>query len=116
MPLPIFCLRMALLYAALAMALGMHMAMSKDFSLAIAHAHLAIIGWFGLISTGFVYRNFPQLAARGGWLVAIGLAVGVPLLAVGIGMGTGVAAMVGGALVLASIVWLAIAAWITPLG
>ena len=122
MPLPILCIRLALLYAFVAMGLGLYMAMSKDHTLSIAHAHLAIIGWFGLFSTGMIFRNFPTLAAQGGRWVVAGLAIGTPTLALGVGLLHGGAAwaepiaVLGSLMIFAAIGWLALAAWKTPLG
>lgn len=122
MPLPILCIRLALLYAFLAMGLGLYMAMSQDHRLSIAHAHLAIIGWFGLFSTGMIFRNFPVLAAQGGVWVVAGLGVGTPVLALGVGLlyhGAAWAepiAIIGSLMIFAAIGWLAAIAWKTPLG
>lgn len=121
MPLPLLFIRTALVYAATAMLLGLIMAISKDHTMKVAHAHLAIIGWFGLFSTGMIYRNFPQLAARGGRMVYYGLAGGTALLALGVGLlyyGAAWAeplASIGSLAVFFSIVWLAYTAIVTDL-
>ena len=113
MNIAILCVRLGLGYAVLAMLIGLHMAMSKDYSLSIAHAHLAIIGWFGLLSTGFLFRNFPAVSERCGKIVAAGLAMGTPLIALGVGLlayGQNWAeplATVGSLLVTAAVAWLA---------
>lgn len=81
----IFCLRMSVLYASIAMAGGLYMAISGDHTAAVAHAHLAIIGWFGLLSTGFVFRNFPQVGQGNiPWIIAMLLAIGLPVMVIGI--------------------------------
>lgn len=122
MPLPILCIRLALLYAFVAMAVGLYMAISGDHRFAVAHAHLAIIGWFGLFSTGMIFRNFAAVAAKGGRWVAMGLAIGTPLLALGVGLlhaGEAWAepiAVIGSLMIFFAIGWLALVLWRTPLG
>lgn len=117
MPLPLLCIRFALLYAVIAMALGLHMAMTQDASMSVAHAHLAIIGWFGLLSTGVLMRTFPELGERGGKLIVWGLIIGVPVLSAGFMFASRGAALgtmlmaIGGLVLFLSVTWLATKVW-----
>ncbi len=122
MPLPLLCIRLSLTYAFIAMVIGLYMAISGDHRFAVAHAHLAIIGWFGLFSTGMIFRNFTAVAEQGGRWVMAGLAAGTPLLALGVGLlYSGAAwaepiAVIGSLMIFAATGWLALVLWRTKLG
>ncbi|WP_395830203.1 hypothetical protein [Elstera sp.] len=57
-----FC-RAGVIYAILAMLLGLVMAISGDHSQVTAHAHLNLIGWVGMFLAGLYYRMVPGAAA-----------------------------------------------------
>ena len=58
-------LRLAVLYGAAGIALGLYMAGSGDHALHPVHAHLNLLGWVTLALFGLFYRAFPEAAATG---------------------------------------------------
>ena len=52
-------LRIAVLYALVAMALGITMGISQDHSQAPTHAHLNLLGWASMALYALVYRQWP---------------------------------------------------------
>jgi len=73
-------LRLAVLYALVAMTAGLAMAMSKDHRLAVAHAHLNLVGWVSVALYGVFLRLWPtaeqrRLAAVQALLAHIGVVV-----------------------------------------
>lgn len=78
-------LRLAVVYAILAMALGLHMAISQDHGQLVTHAHLNLVGWvstalFGLVLRSYGDRPMPGLA----WAQFAASHVGVVLMTVGL--------------------------------
>lgn len=55
-------LRLAVVYALVAMALGIAMSASHDFRFASVHAHLNLMGWASMALYGLVYCFLPQAA------------------------------------------------------
>jgi hypothetical protein len=55
-------LRVAVLYALLAMALGIAMGISEDHSQMPTHAHLNLVGWVSMAIYALVYRQWPAAA------------------------------------------------------
>jgi cbb3-type cytochrome oxidase subunit 1 len=53
-------LRVAVIYALLAMALGIAMGISEDHSQAPTHAHLNLVGWVSMAIYALVYRQWPS--------------------------------------------------------
>ncbi|HEX3064316.1 MAG TPA: hypothetical protein VHQ39_02490 [Dongiaceae bacterium] len=51
-------LRVAVIYALLAMALGIAMGISEDHSQAPTHAHLNLVGWVSMAIYALVYRQW----------------------------------------------------------
>jgi heme/copper-type cytochrome/quinol oxidase subunit 1 len=73
-------LKIASLYLLVGLALGMAMALQKDFSLVSVHSHVLLLGWATLAITGIVYLVLPRcaesrLAAAHFWLHNLGLPV-----------------------------------------
>lgn len=69
----------ALVYGALGMALGLHMAMSHDHGQMPTHAHILVIGWvsfaiFGLFYSAYGHTVPHLLAGIHLWLAQISLA------------------------------------------
>jgi cbb3-type cytochrome oxidase subunit 1 len=54
-------LRIAAVYFALAVALGIVMGIAGDHTLFPVHAHLNLLGWVSMALIGLVYRNFPEI-------------------------------------------------------
>jgi len=52
-------LRIAVLYALVAMALGITMGISQDHSQMPTHAHLNLLGWVSMALYALVYRQWP---------------------------------------------------------
>jgi hypothetical protein len=52
-------LRVAIIYALLAMALGIAMGISEDHSQMPTHAHLNLVGWVSMAIYALVYRQWP---------------------------------------------------------
>jgi hypothetical protein len=52
-------LRVAVLYALLAMALGIAMGISEDHAQMPTHAHLNLVGWVSMAIYALVYRQWP---------------------------------------------------------
>ncbi|MGC4059506.1 MAG: hypothetical protein QM749_01075 [Aquabacterium sp.] len=78
-------LRCAVLYALLAIGLGMAMAASGDFGNRSVHVHLNLVGWVSMAVMALAYRAFPgmsgsPLAKAQFWLHNLGL----PVMAFGI--------------------------------
>ncbi len=72
--------RIASLYLLAGLALGMGMALGKDFSLVAVHSHVLLLGWATLGITGIVYLVLPRcsgnrLATAHFWLHNLGLPV-----------------------------------------
>ncbi|HEY2890337.1 MAG TPA: hypothetical protein VGJ31_06895 [Dongiaceae bacterium] len=55
-------LRVAVVYALLAMALGIAMGISEDHSQMPTHAHLNLVGWVSMAIYALVYRQWPAAA------------------------------------------------------
>lgn len=99
-----FCFLAAALSALTGMALGIHMGIAQDFSLAPAHAHLNLLGWVTMALYGLYHRGVERRSqmpagiqaatgAAGAWLMAGGLA-----LYLGFGSDAGFFAVVTGSL------------------
>lgn len=81
----------ALVYGALGIALGLHMAISKDHAQLATHAHILVIGWVSFAIFGLFYaayeRAVPRILSRlHFWLAQIsfaGLVIGLWLLFAG---------------------------------
>ena len=52
-------LRIAVLYALVAMALGIMMGISQDHSQMPTHAHLNLLGWVSMALYALIYRQWP---------------------------------------------------------
>jgi hypothetical protein len=52
-------LRIAVLYALVAMALGITMGISQDHSQMPTHAHLNLLGWVSMALYALIYRQWP---------------------------------------------------------
>ncbi len=52
-------LRVAVIYALVAMLLGITMGISQDHSQAPTHAHLNLVGWVSMALYALVYRQWP---------------------------------------------------------
>lgn len=66
-----FCFLVAALAAMTGMALGIHMGIAQDFTLAPAHAHLNLLGWvtmalYGLYHRGVVRQNMIPVRIQAG--------------------------------------------------
>jgi len=78
-------LRIAVIYALVAMTLGIVMGISEDHSQLPTHAHLNLVGWVSMALYALVYRQYPaagqsRLALAHFWVANIGavlLTVGV---------------------------------------
>ena len=55
-------LRVAVIYALLAMLLGIAMGISEDHSQMPTHAHLNLVGWVSMAIYALVYRQWPAAA------------------------------------------------------
>lgn len=78
--------KIASLYLMAGLALGMAMAIGKDFSLMAVHSHVLLLGWGTLGITGIAYLALPRcaatrLAAWHFWLHNLGLPVAMVSLA-----------------------------------
>mgnify|MGYP000249662387 CR=1 FL=1 len=58
---PAWFFRAAVVYALIAMALGLHMGLSGDHSQLTAHAHINLVGWVSI----FLYGTFLKLHPAG---------------------------------------------------
>ncbi|MGG7567665.1 hypothetical protein ACQ5SO_16055 [Rhodovulum sp. DZ06] len=122
MPLPALCIRLSFTYGVAAVLVGLGMAMSGNHAISVAHAHLVLIGWLGLLGTGLLLRAYPALAAGPGrWIVHL-MAAGAPVQFIGIALDhSGVhaaepLAVIGSFMVAAAIAWQALRVWTTDLG
>lgn len=73
-------LRLAAIYFALAVALGIAMGIAGDHRLFPVHAHLNLLGWVSMALIGLIYRSFPEagrnrLARTQFWLHNLALPV-----------------------------------------
>lgn len=73
-------LRIAAVYFALAVVLGIVMGIAADHTLFPVHAHLNLLGWVSMALIGLVYRSFPdtgrnRLARTQFWLHNLALPV-----------------------------------------
>ncbi|BBL70600.1 cbb3-type cytochrome c oxidase subunit I [Methylogaea oryzae] len=80
------CLKAAVIYLLLGLALGMYMGASESFVLRPVHTHLNLLGWATLALAGLVYSVFPQtarsrLAAIHFWLHNVSMPVMMAALA-----------------------------------
>jgi hypothetical protein len=71
-------IKIAVLYLAVGVTLGLIMGMRQSFTLAPVHAHLNLLGWASLALVGLVYHAYPhaaetRLARIHFWLHNIGL-------------------------------------------
>jgi cbb3-type cytochrome oxidase subunit 1 len=72
--------RVAVVYFALGIALGIVMGITNDHSLFGVHAHLNLLGWASLALIGLIYQHMPyaganRLAKMHFWLHNLGLPV-----------------------------------------
>lgn len=104
------------LFALVGMAYGMYMGGTQDFTYSPAHAHNNLLGWLSMAVFGLYYRVAPaaamtRLAAAHFWVTVVANL----LFPIGIGMtvtGQGeMLAIVGGALVIVSMVLFAMVVW-----
>jgi cbb3-type cytochrome oxidase subunit 1 len=70
-------LRIAVLYALVAMVLGIAMGISQDHSQMPTHAHLNLVGWVSMALYALVYRQYPaagqsRLALAHFWIANVG--------------------------------------------
>ncbi len=70
--------KMAVIYLALGVGMGLVMGMTQSFALAPVHAHVNLLGWASLALVGLVYHAFPaasgtRLAHVHFWLHNLGL-------------------------------------------
>ena len=63
--LPLRFLLVAVVAAMIGMGGGIFMAITHDFTLAPAHAHLNLLGWVSMALYGLFYRAFPELLRAG---------------------------------------------------
>ena len=78
-------LRIAVIYALVAMFLGITMGIREDFTLASTHAHLNLVGWVSMALYALVYRQYPAAAQSRLAMLHFWIAnVGAVLLTVGI--------------------------------
>ena len=119
----VFCIRLAMLYAVIAMTGGLYMAISGDHTALVAHAHMAIIGWFGLLTTGFLFVHIPQLGQdRLAWLIVLMLAIGLPVMTLGVALiaynrnWAEPLAVIGALTVYGAVVILGLRVWTTKVG
>lgn len=73
-------LKIAAIYFAVGVLLGMTMGIIQDFRLASVHAHINLLGWVSMALFGVIYHFYPQaadtrLAKTHFWLHNIGLPV-----------------------------------------
>ena len=78
-------LRIAVVYFVIAVALGIYMGITEQFTQAPVHAHLNLLGWVSMALFGLIYHAHPaagatKLAAWHFWIHN----VSVPLLMVGL--------------------------------
>jgi len=71
-------LKIAVLYLAIGVSLGLYMGITGSFGLHPVHAHLNLLGWASLALCGLVYTAFPaaaetRLAKAHFWLHNLGL-------------------------------------------
>lgn len=83
--LGIRCLKLAVLYALIAIGIGIAMAASHDFSQKTLHAHANLAGWVSLAIMGLAYIAVPaltrsRLAPAHFWLHN----TGVPIMLIGV--------------------------------
>ena len=84
-------LRIAVIYALVAMVLGIVMGISEDHTQMPTHAHLNLVGWASMALYALVYRQYPaagqsRLALAHFWVANIGavlLTAGVYVLMAG---------------------------------
>ena len=84
-------LRIAVVYALVAMVLGLVMGISEDHTQAPTHAHLNLVGWVSMAIYALVYRQYPaaaqsRLAPAHFWIANVGallLTLGVYILMAG---------------------------------
>ena len=84
-------LRIAVIYALVAMVLGIVMGISEDHTQTPTHAHLNLVGWVSMALYALVYRQYPaaaqsRLALVHFWVANIGavlLTLGVYILMAG---------------------------------
>ena len=92
-------IKVAVLFALVGMALGIHMATSGNHDQHATHAHINLIGWVTLMLFGLFYKSHPEagrnkLALAHFWLSTIGaiiVNVGVYLIYSGMPQGDPVA-------------------------
>ena len=78
-------LRIAVIYALVAMLLGITMGIREDFTQASTHAHLNLVGWVSMALYALVYRQYPAAAQSRFAMLHFWIAnVGAVLLTVGI--------------------------------
>jgi hypothetical protein len=87
-------------------ALGMHMGLAGDHSLAPVHAHLNLLGWASLALFGLAYRVYPELGAS--WTATLHLALcGPSAMLVPIGIALSILHGAPALAIAASVLWLA---------
>lgn len=109
-------IKVAVVYFAIGVLLGMYMSMADDFSLKGVHVHINLLGWASFALAGVIYHVFPGsgrhvLAKWHFWLGNIGLPVMMGGLATYIISGAQQAVIfisIGGTLVTLSVILFAI--------
>ena len=101
------CWISAPVYALLGMSFGIRMAISGDYALAPAHAHLNLLGWVSIAVYGAFYTLIPNaaesmLAKLQVLLAEIGVIILVPGIAMAILRGSEPLAAIGSIIVLLS--------------
>lgn len=80
-------LKLAVLYLLAAIALGVAMGVSANFTLRPVHAHVALLGWASLALAGLIYGQYPRAAAS--WLARVHFwmhNLGLPLMMVSLAL------------------------------
>lgn len=77
--------KLAVLYLAIGVALGLHMAKSGNHGMYPVHAHINLLGWVSMALFGLIYRQFPamagnKLAKAHFWIYSLALPVNMATL------------------------------------
>ncbi|MCM3586960.1 cbb3-type cytochrome c oxidase subunit I [Mesobacillus maritimus] len=97
-------IKIAVVYFAIGVLLGMTMGMIHDFRFTSLHAHVNLLGWVSTAVFGLIYSVYPfaaetKLAKSHFWLHNIGLPVMmIGLLCESLGVATGLPVMIVGSL------------------
>lgn len=94
-------IKIASIYMAVALFLGLIMGMSGDHALTTVHSHMSLLGWTTMAITGFIYMLRPRcansrLSGIHFWLNNIGLPIMILGLVLSYGYGNAQAEKVAG--------------------